>query len=184
MRQFGHLVQEDRTAVSLLEIPLAGLHGAGKGAFLVAEQFGVDRTLGNRRAVDGDVFAVLARGIGVDNLRKKLLAHTALARNEHRQVGRSHTQATSSALSRSGELPMMPKRCFTVVISVIYSGCSGWDAADGSSAACGSSMYSFSACFSRASRQSPKAMAATASRAAITAIQMNRSARRRGTRST
>ena len=25
MRQFGHLVQEDRAAVSLLEIPLAGL---------------------------------------------------------------------------------------------------------------------------------------------------------------
>ena len=100
-----------------------------------------------------------------------------------RSVGATR-RATSSALSRSGELPMMPKRCFTVVISVIYSGCSGWDAADGSSAACGSSMYSFSACFSRASRQSPKAMAATASRAAITAIQMNRSARRRGTRST
>ena len=100
-----------------------------------------------------------------------------------RSVGATR-RATSSALSRSGELPMMPKRCFTVVISVIYSSCSGWDAADGSSAACGSSMYSFSACFSRASRQSPKAMAATASRAAITAIQMNRSARRRGTRST
>ena len=28
----------------------------------------------------------------MDDLREELLAHTALARDEHRQVGRSHTQ--------------------------------------------------------------------------------------------
>ena len=43
-----------------------------------------------------------------------------------RSVGATRT-ATSSARSKSSEVPMMPKRCLTVVMSVIYSvmGCSG-----------------------------------------------------------
>ena len=38
MGQLGHLVQEDRAAVSLLEIALAGFEGPGEGALLVAER--------------------------------------------------------------------------------------------------------------------------------------------------
>ena len=92
MGQLSHLVQKDRTAVGLLEIALAGFEGSGKGALLVAEKLRVDRSLGNRRTVDGYIFIVFARRIGVNDLREKLLAHTALARDEHRQVRRGHTQ--------------------------------------------------------------------------------------------
>ena len=92
MRQLGHLVEEDRAAVGLLEIALAGLGGAGEGPLLVAEKLGIDGSLGYGRTIDGDVLVVLARRIGVNDLRKKLLAHTALARDEDRQVRRRHTQ--------------------------------------------------------------------------------------------
>ena len=92
MRQFGHLVEEDRAAVGLLKIALAGLGSAGEGTLLVAEKLGIDGSLGYGRTIDGDVLVVLARRIGVNDLRKKLLAHTALARDEDRQIGRCHTQ--------------------------------------------------------------------------------------------
>ena len=92
MGQFGHLVQEDRSAVGLLEIALAGLGGAGEGPFLVTEELGVDRTLRNGAAVDGYVFVMLPRTKGVNHLREEFLAHAALAGHQHRQVGGSYPQ--------------------------------------------------------------------------------------------
>ena len=80
MRQLGHL-----------EIALAGFERPGEGAFLMPEEFRIDGTFGNRRAVDGYIFIVFARRIGVDDLRKELLAHAALARDKDGQVGGSHT---------------------------------------------------------------------------------------------
>ena len=90
MRQFGDLVEEDRTPVGLLEVALAGFERTGEGALLVAEKLRVDRAFGNGRAVDGYIFIVFAGRISVDDLREKLLAHAAFARDEYRQVGRSH----------------------------------------------------------------------------------------------
>ena len=90
MRQFGDLVEEDRTPVGLLEIALAGFERSGEGAFLVAEKLRVDRAFGNGRAVDGYIFIVFAGRVSVDDLREKLFAHAAFARDEYRQVGRSH----------------------------------------------------------------------------------------------
>ena len=58
MRQFGDLVEEDRTPVGLLEVALAGFERSGEGAFLVAEKLRVDRAFGNGRAVDGYIFIV------------------------------------------------------------------------------------------------------------------------------
>ncbi len=92
MGQLGHLVQEDRTAVRLLEITLAGLQRPRESTLFVAEKLRVDGTLGNGAAVHGDVFVVFAGRIGVHHLRKELLAHAALARHEHRQVGGRDTQ--------------------------------------------------------------------------------------------
>ena len=91
VRQLGDFVEEDRPPVGLLEIALAGFERPGEGAFLMPEEFRVDGTFGNRRAVDGYIFIVFARRIGVDDLRKELLAHAALARDKDGQVGGGHT---------------------------------------------------------------------------------------------
>ena len=91
VRQLGDFVEEDRPPVGLLEIALAGFERPGEGAFLMPEEFRIDGTFGNRRAVDGYIFIVFARRIGVDDLRKELLAHAALARDKDGQVGGGHT---------------------------------------------------------------------------------------------
>lgn len=119
MRQFGHLVEEDRAAVGLLKIALAGLGSAGEGTLLVAEKLGIDGSLGYGRTIDGDVLVVLARRIGVNDLRKNSLP-TPLSpvTRTVRSVGATR-KATSSARSRSSEVPIMPKRCLTLVISVM-----------------------------------------------------------------
>lgn len=83
-----HLVQKDRAAVGLLEIALARLDGPRERPLLMAEELRVDGALGDGAAVDGDIFIVFARRVGVDDLREKLLAHAALARHQHRQIGR------------------------------------------------------------------------------------------------
>ena len=71
--QFGHFVQEDGAAVGFLEIALAGLESARESPFFVAEQFRVDGSLGDGRAVDGYVFVVFAGRKGMDDLRKNSL---------------------------------------------------------------------------------------------------------------
>ncbi len=45
-------VEQQRAAVGLLELADAPRDGAGEGALLVAEQFGFQQVLGDRRAVD------------------------------------------------------------------------------------------------------------------------------------
>ena len=59
----------------------------------MSEELRVDRTLGYGTAVYGNVFGVLTRRVCVYDLREKLLSHTALAYDQHRQVGRGHTQS-------------------------------------------------------------------------------------------
>ena len=56
----------------------------------MAEQFGIDRSFGNGATVDGNIAGMLARTVGMDDFREKLLARTALAGYEHRQVYGSH----------------------------------------------------------------------------------------------
>ena len=96
--QLGHLVKEDGAAVSLLEIALAGGHGAGERPLLVAEQLRVDGALGDGAAVDGDIAGVLAGRVLVYNLGKELLTRATLADYQHRQVDRCHHQRTRHRL--------------------------------------------------------------------------------------
>ena len=89
-RQFGHLVEEERSAVRLFEVALAGLDGAGERAFFMAEQFGVDGPFRDAAAVDGQINVMFARAVLVDDLRDDLLAHAALACDQHGEVRRRH----------------------------------------------------------------------------------------------
>ena len=69
----------------------------------MAEKFGIDSAFGNSAAVDGDVFVVLTRAVVVNDFWKKLLAGTAFAVDEHRQVDlRSEQSAANGVVERLG----------------------------------------------------------------------------------
>ncbi|MCY1233227.1 hypothetical protein D9M72_457600 [compost metagenome] len=87
-RQLADLVEEDGAGMRALELAAPVVAGAGEGALLVAEQFGLEQAVGNRAAVDRDERLVGARAVGVDHLGHQLLAGAALAVDQHRQVGR------------------------------------------------------------------------------------------------
>ncbi len=58
-------------------------HGAGEAAFLVAEQFRLDKPRRNGTAIDGDEGLAAPRTAFVDHLRRQLFAGTALAGQEN-----------------------------------------------------------------------------------------------------
>src|SRR5262249_5665642 len=73
-RQLGHLVEEDRAAVRLLEETDLPRVCVGERAALVTEQLGLEQALGNRRAVEHDPRIVGAWALGVEAARDELLA--------------------------------------------------------------------------------------------------------------
>ena len=56
----------------------------------MAEKLRVDGTFRDSAAVDRDILPMLAAAVLMDNLGEMLLAHAALAGDEHREVGGSH----------------------------------------------------------------------------------------------
>ena len=92
--EFADFVEEDGAAVGFLEVALAGTVGAGKGSFDMAEEFALDGALGDGSAVDGDESPTLphmfAGAVLVDDARKDVLAHAALAGDEDGEVGGGH----------------------------------------------------------------------------------------------
>ena len=119
-RQFGHLVEENRSAVGLFEIALAGGDCSGERALLMAEKFAVDGAFGDSPAVDGYIFLVLSRAIGVDDFREEFLSRAALTRDEHGEVDRGHLHGPFDSGDEGGELPMIEKRCFAFRTSSIF----------------------------------------------------------------
>ncbi len=101
--QLGHFVEENRASVGFFEVAPARVDGTGEGAFFVAEKLGVDGAFGDGAAVDGYVFGVFARAVGVDYLREKLFARAAFARDEDREVdwGHAHGAFDGGKESRS-----------------------------------------------------------------------------------
>ena len=98
--QSGELVEEERAAIGFLEAARPRLGGAGEGAGLVAEQFRLDQSLGQGRAVHDDQRPVPAGGQVVQALGDQLLAGAALADDEHRPVER---RGAAGALDRVEE---------------------------------------------------------------------------------
>ena len=66
--------------------------GTGESTFLMAEKFAVYGSFGDASAVDGEVLACATQTVVMDEARDNLLAHTALAGDEHREVGFGHLQ--------------------------------------------------------------------------------------------
>ena len=91
-RQLAHLVEKQRPLVGHAEVARRVVDGPRVGTLHVAEQLGVDGALGNGAAVDGEVLLAAARRIVVNDAGDDLLAHAALADDEHAQVGRRHLE--------------------------------------------------------------------------------------------
>src|SRR4030095_3357831 len=84
-----NLVEEERTPIGQLEASLLAPSRPREGALIVAEELGLERRLGRRRAVDAQEGPRPARRAVVDGPRHSLLARAALTLNEYggRAVG-------------------------------------------------------------------------------------------------
>ena len=87
-RQLAHLVEEERSPARHLHQPAAGGLGVGERPLLVAEELGLHRGLGQRRAVHVNERSVVARPERVDVAREHLLAGAGGAEEEHRAARR------------------------------------------------------------------------------------------------
>ena len=79
----GDFVEQQRAAIGFLEFADAARERAGKGAFLVAEQFGFEQVFRYRRAIDGDERLLRAGAAAVHEARQHFLAGAAFAGDEH-----------------------------------------------------------------------------------------------------
>jgi hypothetical protein len=89
-RHLANLVEEDRSAVSRAEEPVARPRRAGEGAALVAEHLGLEQLMRNLRAVDGDESAAAPPRQAMNRPRDDFLAGAALAGDQHRRVACGH----------------------------------------------------------------------------------------------
>ena len=77
------LIQKQRAAFGQLELAQAPVHGAGEGAFFMAEQLALQQLPRYGGAVDGDEGLVPARRIIMDCLCDQFLAGAALAQDQN-----------------------------------------------------------------------------------------------------
>ena len=82
-RELCDLVQKERTAVRLLEITLAVVHGPGEGSLHMAEQLRVNQFFGKRTAVYNKKVSLSAGAELVNDAGYVLLSHAAFSLNEN-----------------------------------------------------------------------------------------------------
>ena len=86
-RKLGHLVQKQCPVVRRLELSSPALGGSGKSPLLMAEELAFHQVLRDRPAVDGDEGTVLSGAGLVAGPGEELLACSALAGDQDRDVG-------------------------------------------------------------------------------------------------
>ncbi|MNF85416.1 hypothetical protein D3C84_678090 [compost metagenome] len=86
-RHVADFVEEQGTAVGLLEAPAALVGGAGEGAFFVAEQLGFHQVFGDRRHVQRDERRGGPRAVAVQGVGDQLLAGAGFAVDQHGDIG-------------------------------------------------------------------------------------------------
>ena len=85
-RHFADLVEEQRSAVRLLEASDALGTRAGEGSFFVTEQLALQQVLRNGRAIDGEEWPVVARAVLMDGASDEFLSRSALAGDHDRRI--------------------------------------------------------------------------------------------------
>jgi hypothetical protein len=86
-RKLADLVQEHRALAGGLEGALAGGHGAGEGATLVAEQLALDQVVADRAAVNDHEGRAGPPALLVNAAGQDVFAGAGLALEQHRRVG-------------------------------------------------------------------------------------------------
>ena len=89
-REFAHLVEEDGTLVGNTEVSFAFAYGSSEGTLLMSEEFAVNGSFRNASTVDGEIFLSAAWRIVVNHPWNDFLTHTALADDEHGEIGRRY----------------------------------------------------------------------------------------------
>src|ERR1700733_1272577 len=89
---FGDFVEKDSALVGELEFAGLGANGTGECALFVAEEFGLQKLAGQRRAIDLDERLLAARGAKMNHSRDNFLADSALAADEYRNIHRRDLQ--------------------------------------------------------------------------------------------
>jgi hypothetical protein len=84
--ELANLVQEQRSAVGLLEPALAPRHCARERALLVAEQLGVDQLGSDRAAIHASERSFAKRRVVVDGAGDDLLPGSCFSEQQHRRV--------------------------------------------------------------------------------------------------
>jgi len=82
-RQFRNFIEKQRAAAGVIKQALAARRGAGKSAFDMTEQFGLDQLFGDRRAVDGNERPLGAQAHAVQGACGELLAGARFAMDQH-----------------------------------------------------------------------------------------------------
>jgi len=91
-RHVADFVEEQGTALSLLEPPGRPHGGPREGPLFMAEQLAFDQLTRNRRHVDGDERPPLALAVVVQHTGRQLLAGARLAGDQHGQIGRDQAR--------------------------------------------------------------------------------------------
>ena len=81
-RDIADFVEEERTAIGILELAdLAGVR-AGESALFVSEEFGLDQRFGNGRAVDRDEAVILAGTVVMQGGGDEFFTRSGLTANQ------------------------------------------------------------------------------------------------------
>ena len=103
--EVADLVEEERAAVRQLELADLLAHGAGEGAFFVAEECALDQLARNGGDIHGDERAIGLLGVAVDHARHQFLASAALTEDEHRGRQAGHLVHAFEHLARGRTRP-------------------------------------------------------------------------------
>ena len=99
--QFADLIEENRSFVGDTEIAFTFADGTGKGALLMSEELAVNSPFRDGATVDGKILLAATGRTVVDNTWYNLLAHTAFADNQYRQIRRCHLQGDIQSMVQS-----------------------------------------------------------------------------------
>src|SRR5262245_10622277 len=100
-----NFVEKQRARSRELEEPLLSSVGACERALFVAEELGLEKGFGNRRAVDGDERLIRRRARVVDAAREELLSGSSLTDQQNGRAASSRhlrREADGFAQQRTG----------------------------------------------------------------------------------
>ena len=103
-RHLADFVQKERTAIGGLDATGPALHGAGKGAARVAEQFRFKQRFRNCRAIDGDKRFAVSWRQPMQSFGHYLLARASGSLDQHRRKAGRNEADTAADFEHAGRV--------------------------------------------------------------------------------